>query len=188
MTTPRVAAAMAEVDRDRYVLRPDGTVVPQSSASRTISAMLELADVHRGTRMLEVGTGSGYSTALLATLVGSEGSVTSVDVDHEIVERARVLLREDGRTNVAVVQGDGRDGWLPNAPYDRILAWGSSPEIPAAWLAQLCPDGAVVAPLSGRGIVKAVMDSDGRPVIESVIEGAFIPLTATPLKPWETSN
>jgi protein-L-isoaspartate O-methyltransferase len=88
--------------------------------------MLRLLDVQAGHRVLEVGTGSGYSTALLAHLVGPCGRVSSVDIDPDLVARAGRLLGMDGHSNVTVVHADGRLGHRPGAPYDRVVAWAQA--------------------------------------------------------------
>jgi protein-L-isoaspartate(D-aspartate) O-methyltransferase len=100
------------------MLRADGTQIPQSSRPELIAEMLRLLDVAEGSRIPEIGTGSGYSTALLCNLVGDHGSVTSLDIEEEMVTRARALLSGDGLDNVEVLVGDGRKGYPPRAPYD----------------------------------------------------------------------
>lgn len=149
--------------RRNYMLRPDGTQLPQTTRPELVEEMIELLGVEVGHRVLEIGTGSGYSTALLCDLVGRSGSVVSIDVDPEMVERAAALLAKDGLAQGKVVLADGRDGWAAGAPYDRVIAWGAIEKIPDAWADQ-APDGVIVAP-----------------------RGGFIPLTAEPLRPWKSS-
>jgi protein-L-isoaspartate(D-aspartate) O-methyltransferase len=147
--------------RRNYMLRLDGTQLPQTTRPELVHEMLEQLRVEPGQRVLEIGTGSGYSTALLCDLVGRDGLVVSLDVDPEMVERAAALLADDGLVQAEVVLADGRDGWPAGAPYDRVIAWGAIEELPDAWVAQ-APDGVIVAPRDG-----------------------FIPLNEVPLKPWE---
>jgi protein-L-isoaspartate(D-aspartate) O-methyltransferase len=142
---------MAALHRERYTVRSDGTQLPQTSRPELIAEMLGLLDVLEGNHVLEAGTGSGYSTALLSKLVGDHGSVVSLDIDEEMVDRAARLLREDGLENVRVLLGDGRAGYPPGAPYDRLVAWASSQAgVPPSWLEQVVADGLIVAPFPDR--------------------------------------
>jgi protein-L-isoaspartate(D-aspartate) O-methyltransferase len=97
--------------------------------------------------VLEIGTGSGYSTALLAHLVGREGHVVSMDVVPELVDRARMLLSVHGYANTTVLQADGMHGTPAQAPFDRVAAWATAPHLPTSWIAQLAPEGLIVAPM-----------------------------------------
>ncbi|MEV0400192.1 hypothetical protein [Actinoallomurus sp. NPDC050550] len=123
--SPRVQAALDAVDEDTYTIRPDGNRVSQSSARQIIATMLDLLEVQHGHRVLEIGTETGYSTALLTQLVGDLGSVTSVEIDPALTARALGLLRREGRT-ADLVTGDGyrrlrpqlrstEDGWIVRA-------------------------------------------------------------------------
>jgi hypothetical protein len=113
--------------------------------------MLRLLDVQPDHRVLEIGTGSGYSTALLAHLVGAGGQVISLDIDPEMVTRTSRLLALDHRGNVTVWHADGRLGHPPGAPYDRLVAWAQAPHaIPAAWTGQVRLGGIISLPASSR--------------------------------------
>jgi SAM-dependent methyltransferase len=98
--------------------------------------MLRLLEVEHGQRVLEVDTGSGFTTALLSHLVGSEGVVSSVDIDQEMTERAARLLARDTRANVVPRSGDGRIGSAAYAPFDRVVAWAAASVLPRAWREQ----------------------------------------------------
>ncbi len=96
-------------------------------------------------RVLEVGTGSGYQTALLALLADE---VFSIEVVPELAERARALLVGTlGHLNVRLRTGDGSLGWPEEAPFDRIIVTAAAPEVPAALLAQLAPGGRMILPV-----------------------------------------
>jgi protein-L-isoaspartate(D-aspartate) O-methyltransferase len=95
-------------------------------------------------RVLEIGTGSGYQTALLAMLAESVFSVERVP---ELALRAHAVLRDIGATNVSVMHADGSLGWRPNAPYDGIIVSAASPAVPAALVEQLTPGGRLVIPV-----------------------------------------
>jgi protein-L-isoaspartate(D-aspartate) O-methyltransferase len=149
--------------------------------------MLRALDVKAGSDVLEIGTGSGFSTALLGELVGSGGTVVTIEVDPPVSDRARSLLSSKGYTNVYVTTGDGRLGWPFAAPYDRVVAWCSVGVVPQAWLDQTKPDAVLLIPVrSGdQASICKYRRSDGRVVEEERFTGGFIPATATPFHPWE---
>jgi protein-L-isoaspartate(D-aspartate) O-methyltransferase len=130
----------------------DDAALPIGS-SQTISQpwvqarYLELLKLTGRERVLEVGTGSGYQTALLAMLCDA---VFSVERIRELGQRARQALEASGIRNVTVLVGDGTLGWRPFAPYDAILVAAASPEIPAPLVEQLAPGGRMVIPLGDR--------------------------------------
>jgi protein-L-isoaspartate(D-aspartate) O-methyltransferase len=98
-------------------------------------------------RVLEIGTGSGYQTALLAMLVAQ---VYSVERIHALSMRARQVLDELRLRNVALLVGDGTVGWSRYAPYDAILVSAGAPDVPAALLEQLAAGGRLLIPLGDR--------------------------------------
>src|SRR5215216_3880514 len=106
----RLDSALQAVDRSHFCLDDQGRQLPQTSAPEVIVRMLQLLDVQLGDRVLEIGTGSGYSTALLAELTGPSGTIVSIDVDPEMAQRATRLLRDAGYDNVSVVTADGAKG------------------------------------------------------------------------------
>ena len=130
------------------IVDPETTPETCSTVSQPIAVamMLEGFDVKPGTRVLEIGAGSGYNAALLACLVGEHGHVVTVEVEDFLVEKARKQLAATGFESVEVVCGDGALGYPPNAPYDRIVATVGL-DIPAAWPEQLAPGGKIVVPL-----------------------------------------
>ena len=128
----------------------DDAALPIGS-SQTISQpwvqarYLELLGLRGRERVLEIGTGSGYQTALLAMLCDSVFSVERIPL---LAQRGRDALA--GIRNVTVLVGDGTLGWRPFAPYDAILVAAASPEIPAPLVEQLAPGGRMVIPLGDR--------------------------------------
>ena len=103
----------------------------------------------RGTeKVLEIGTGSGYQTALLSRLVAQ---VFTVERVHALALAAQQALRAAGAGNVSVLLGDGTLGWSAYAPYDAILVAAGGPEIPGPLVEQLIPDGRLMLPLGERG-------------------------------------
>jgi protein-L-isoaspartate(D-aspartate) O-methyltransferase len=108
---------------------------------------LELIGLTGQEKVLEIGTGSGYQTALLS-LVAS--MVFSVERVAGLAQSARAALAAAGIRNVTVLVGDGTLGWRPFAPYDAILVSAASPEVPAPLVEQLAPGGRMVIPLGDR--------------------------------------
>jgi protein-L-isoaspartate(D-aspartate) O-methyltransferase len=113
----------------------------------TVARMLQLCGVGSGDRVLEVGGGSGYAAALLAYVVGDMGSVTTIEVIPSLAAQAAATLRAIGLTKVLVIQGDGRGGYPPRAPFDRILVSAQAAEIPPDLLEQLREGGTLVMPV-----------------------------------------
>jgi protein-L-isoaspartate(D-aspartate) O-methyltransferase len=186
-----IAAALRAVDRARFCLDDQGNQIPQTSAPEVMARLLELLDVQPGNRVLEIGTGSGYSSALLAELTGAKGNVFSIDVDPTMTERASRLLRNAGHDNVLRMTSDGRHGWPDHAPFDRIVAWASAPELPAAWLEQAGRLAVLVVPIYADGTfwVSTYIKTERDSVFEvERVPFGFIPLTATPFGPWETAS
>ena len=110
--------------------------------------MTELLDVRPGARVLEIGTGSGYHTAILLEL---GARVTSVERLPGLAERARAVLRElEPDADVVVHVGDGSLGWRAGAPYDRVLVAAAAPHMPRALAEQLADGGRAVLPLGTR--------------------------------------
>jgi len=108
---------------------------------------IELLELTGQERVLEIGTGSGYQTALLAQLAAQVFSVERVAA---LIERARVLLAELDVRNVSMLLGDGTLGWRDYAPYDGIIVGAGAPCVPAAYSEQLAEGGRLVLPVGGR--------------------------------------
>ena len=156
----RVLAAMRELPRHlfvppRLVDEAYGDWALPVAHGQTISqpymvaVMLQLAELAPGQRVLEIGTGTGYQTALLAALAGE---VCSVERVHDLLESARVRLAARGLANVRLREGDGTLGWQAFAPYDRVLVAAAAPRVPEALKRQLGERGVLVIPVGGAGI------------------------------------
>jgi protein-L-isoaspartate(D-aspartate) O-methyltransferase len=110
----------------------------------TVAVMTEALEVDRRARVLEIGTGSGYQTAVLAGLCGN---VYSIERIAPLAARARRILDELGHFNVALQVGDGTIGWNAEAPFDAIIVTAATPRLPAPLFAQLRAGGRLVVPL-----------------------------------------
>lgn len=122
--------------------------VPSSSCSQPsiVADMLVALDVWPGQSVLEIGTGTGWNAALLSHLVGEHGRVVTIEVDPRLARDAQHTLTTTGY-HPLVITGDGVDGYLPGAPYDRVISTAALREVvPSAWLDQLRPGGRLVTP------------------------------------------
>lgn len=128
-----------------------GVGISAVSAPAVVAMMLSQLQVGLGQRILEIGSG-GYNAALLRELVGPEGLVTTLDIDQEVVERARACLVAAGYRDVRVVRGDGEFGAAEYGPFDRIIVTVGTWGIPPAWAEQLAEGGRLVVPLRIKGL------------------------------------
>lgn len=154
----RVLAAMAAIPRERFVPEPYARRTYADSAlpigyDQTISqpwivaAICEAVDLSGGEKVLEVGTGSGYSAAVLAQLAGE---VVTIERVPELGERARQALRDLGIANVEVIVGDGSAGLPDRAPFDAIAVHATAPGPPPTLIHQLAMGGRLVVPIASR--------------------------------------
>jgi len=146
-----------------------------SSQPSTVEAMLRLLDVHRGHRVLDVGAGSGWTTALLAHLVGPDGSVLGVELEPDLAGWASRNLGAVAAPWARVETADPAVLGRPDAaPYDRVLVSAAAPTLPAALVDQLVPGGVLVVPVAGT-MTRVVRTPTGQQVTE---HGAysFVPL------------
>ncbi|MBX5497274.1 MAG: protein-L-isoaspartate(D-aspartate) O-methyltransferase [Bryobacteraceae bacterium] len=141
-----------------------------------VALMTELLNVDRSHKVLEIGTGSGYQTAVLAALADR---VYSVEIVPELAQSAISTLRSLGYRNVSVINADGYQGWPDEAPFDRILLTAAPPEIPDALIAQLKPGGILVAPVGAaprQQLVAIRRLEDGTLRREIVTMVSFVPM------------
>ena len=136
---------------------------------------LELLHLSGSERVLEVGAGSGYQTALLACVAAA---VFAVERVASLAYAAREALSQAGLTNVSVMVGDGTLGWSSLAPFDAILVAAASPKVPEPLLAQLSPAGRLVIPLDrGEGQTLTLVEREGDSFRETTVSDVrFVPL------------
>ncbi len=128
----------------RYI---DGWPASSTSAASLVATMLELLDLRRGMKVLEVGAGTGYNAALMAEIVGDQRLVIAMDVLPDVVEQTRRLLAGAGYPGIEVLLGDGFDGVPGEAPFDRIVGTVGCSDLSPRWAGQLAAEGAMLIPL-----------------------------------------
>ncbi len=126
-------------------------------------------------RVLEIGTGSGYQTALLAMVADT---VFSVERLQPLAAQARAALEAAGLRNVTVLVGDGTLGWRPFGPYDAILVSAASPQVPGPLLEQLAPGGRLVIPIGDRDtqVLNLIRREGDQLVTTTLGDARFVPL------------
>lgn len=146
-----------------------------NSQPRTVADMLRLLDLRRGQRVLDVGSGSGWTTALLAHLVGPTGSVVGVELEPDLVRFGRENLAATGQPWARIEQAAaGVLGWPEEAPYDRILVSAEAVRMPQELIHQLVDGGRMVVPVNGR-MMLVEHSTDGDRVTEQGFY-SFVPL------------
>jgi protein-L-isoaspartate(D-aspartate) O-methyltransferase len=185
---PRVLEVMRTVPRERFV--------PADAASRAyedtplaigfgqtisqpyiVAYMTEALAVQPTHRVLEIGTGSGYQAAVLGSLARE---VYTIEIVAPLAKMATTVLRELGRTNVHVREGDGFAGWAEHAPFDRIMVTAAPDEIPQPLIDQLAPGGRLVIPVGSQGDTQwmTIVDKTAMGVAERrTIPVQFVPFT-----------
>lgn len=186
ISDPRVLAAMLHVPRHLFVPEPyrsqayedhplpigDGQTISQPYI---VARMLESLQLSPADKVLEVGTGSGYVTALLAELATQ---VFSIERHPALADRARNLLAELGYANVRVLTGDGTLGLSAEAPFDAILVSAAASDLPSALLAQLSDSGRMIIPIGPPGSqrLQFIRMQNGKPTISLRELVLFVPL------------
>ncbi|WP_405659692.1 methyltransferase domain-containing protein [Streptomyces sp. RK9] len=149
------ASIVTQLDAGTGDLRTGkGTPTSSCSAPGIVFPMLQALDLLDGHKVLEIGTGSGWTAALLSARLGSQ-CVTSIEVDADVAARAAEAIARTGYTP-HLITADGADGYTPNAPYDRVHATCAVERVPHAWIRDTRPGGVIVAPWSptyGHGLL-----------------------------------
>jgi protein-L-isoaspartate(D-aspartate) O-methyltransferase len=183
----RVLAAMRTVARDRFIppelhdhAYDDGPLpigeAQTISQPYMVALTCEAAQLNGSERVLEIGTGSGYEAAVLSHLAAQVYSVESIP---HLYDRARIILQGVGASNVALRLGDGSFGWPEEAPFDVIVVSAAMPGVPTTLLAQLKPDGRLIAPIGEEELQSLVRISrkSGRWQEEYFGECRFVKMT-----------
>jgi protein-L-isoaspartate(D-aspartate) O-methyltransferase len=184
---PRVLAAMEKVPRHLFV---DSSQREQAyedhplpiAGSQTISQpyivalMTELLDLSPKARVLEIGTGSGYQSAVLAELASE---VYSIEILPDLARTASEKLKSLGYTNVVVLEGDGYRGWPEHAPFDGIVVTAAPERIPQPLVDQLATGGRMVIPVGGffQELKVFTKAKDGSLSEKDIIPVRFVPMT-----------
>jgi len=184
----RVLEAMGAIERELFVPeklrslayedRPlsigEGQTISQPYMVAFMTQLLSL----KGTeRVLEIGTGSGYQTAVLGKLAAE---VYSIEIIPKLSDRAKILLVQLGFDNVHLKVGDGFFGWEEQGPFDAILVTAAAPRIPEPLWRQLREGGRLIMPLGAERQAQTlvrVTKSDGKQVVEELTGVVFVPLT-----------
>jgi protein-L-isoaspartate(D-aspartate) O-methyltransferase len=183
---PRVLHAMAKVCRERFI---PSEAIDEAYADHAlgigcgqtisqpyiVALMTEALEIVGSETVLEIGTGSGYQTALLAELARE---VLSIERMEPLAVQARKTLDELGYQNVTIRTGDGTLGWPERAPFSRIIVTAMAAECPPALFKQLEEGGILVIPLGDRNsqVLEAIRKVDGRKQITALSGCRFVPL------------
>lgn len=186
ISDPDVLGAFEQVPRERFIPADRihdayGDFPVPIGCGQTISqpyvvaTMIQELGIGPDHRVLDVGAGSGYQTAILAKLAGH---VYAIERLEELEARARATLAEMAIANVTFRIGDGSLGWPDHAPFDRIICGAAAPDVPAPWLAQLADGGRIVLPvgtIESQTIV-VVEKAGGQTTRREICEVRFVKL------------
>ncbi|MEU6760357.1 methyltransferase, FxLD system [Streptomyces sp. NPDC046685] len=147
-----------------------GITISSVSAPDVQAMMLEQAGAQAGMRVGEIGSG-GYNAALMAEIVGPDGSVVTIDIDPDVTSRARQLLDRTGYGTVQVALADAEHGIPDTGTLDRLVVTVGAWDIPPAWTDQLAEHGRLVVPLRMRGLTRSIaFDRDGERLVSRSAE------------------
>jgi protein-L-isoaspartate(D-aspartate) O-methyltransferase len=183
-----VRAAITKVPREKFVPPSERTLAYMNcplpighgqtiSQPFIVAIMTDLLDLQRMDSVLEIGTGCGYQTAILAEIVAR---VASVEVVEDLGNAARERLAALGYRNITLRIGDGAAGWPELAPFDAIIVTAAAVRMPAALIEQLKPGGRLVIPIGAPGTPQTLMRvdkrADGTTTRREILPVAFVPL------------
>jgi protein-L-isoaspartate(D-aspartate) O-methyltransferase len=174
---PREAFVPPGSERGAYVDAPVPIPHGQTTSQPSlIAAMIETLELTGDERVLEIGTGYGFQTALLAELAAE---VHSIERFGELADAARANLEEAGYDNVHVVVGDGNQGLPEHAPFDAMVLSAATPQVPEALIDQLAEGGRLCAPIGGGGAEEVLVyrrTSEGLERDRRLTHARFVPL------------
>lgn len=188
LTDEKVESALQNIPRHEFVPESeleyayDNEPLPimknqTISQPGVVTRMTEWLDVKNGQNILEIGTGSGWQSAILSYLVGS-GTIYSIERHPELAKFAQENLKKLKIDNVRVILGDGTLGYSQASPYDRIIITAACTEIPLPLLDQLSENGLIIAPVGGssQSLVLLQKTSKGIVEIKNQSKYVFVPL------------
>jgi len=174
--TPRHLFVPQSVQHRAYEDAPVPIGFGQTASQPSLQALyMQTLELKPTDRVLEIGTGSGFQTALLAHLAEH---VYSVERIRELSQRAREVIESLRISNIALLVGDGTIGWSRYAPYDAILVTAGAPTIPPALIDQLSPNGRMLIPVGDRNMQQLTLVKKTESGIETsnVTACVFVPL------------
>jgi len=182
----RLLAAMSQIPRERFVPPETATVAYEDRAlpigqGQTISqpyivaVMTQALELSGVEHVLEIGTGSGYQTAILAALAGD---VVSIERHAALSQQAQARLASLGTQNITLIVGDGTQGWPPAAPYDRIIVTAAAAACPPLVFEQLAEEGTLIIPLGtpDEQVLTRLRKLPGEIRTETLTRCRFVPL------------
>lgn len=186
---PRVLEAMAKVPRDKFV---PASELPYAYENRPlpighgqtisqpyiVAVMTDMLNLKPDSKVLELGTGSGYQAAILGEMAGQ---VYTIEIVEPLATGARERLQRLGYDNVTVKHGDGYYGWQEHAPFDAIVVTAAASHIPPPLIKQLKPGGRMVIPVGSRFMTQQLLTvekrEDDRIISRQVMPVIFVPVT-----------
>ncbi len=181
----RVVEAIKKIPRENFVEEkykkyaygnyplpiPEGQTISQPY---TVAFMLELMELKKGEKILEIGAGSGYNAAVMSDVVGEDGEIISIEINDKLVEFANNNLKKTGIKNVKIIKGDGSKGYENGAPYDKIIITADCPHMPEKLFEQLKDGGIMVLPL--KSIMTKITKKGKEKIIREYGGFSFVPL------------
>ena len=188
LTDERIESALRNIPRHEFISKSELdnaydneplSIMKKQTISQpgVVTRMTEWLDVKNGQNILEIGTGSGWQSAILSYLVGT-GTVYSIERHPELVKFAEENLKKLKIDNVHVILGDGTLGYPQASPYDRIIITAACNEIPLPLFEQLRKNGLIIAPVGGssQSLVLQKKTSKGMVEIKRESKYVFVPL------------
>lgn len=190
----RVDSAFSRVARERFLpdtpldvvytdvsvpvlYNNEGHTTVSSTLPSMIASLLTTAELREGLNVLHINTGTGFTAALIAQIIGMDGHLTSLEMNRELAIKAENTLLRAGFSSVTVVNQDAGEGYAPRAAYDRIISSAGIWDVPLAWKRQLKPDGSITVPiwLDGLQVLATLrLQSDGCLVAEDIKPSIFV--------------
>ena len=147
------------------------------SAPHIVAIMVEGLDIKKGQKILEIGAGSGYHAAIVSKLIGKEGHIYTIERHSSLAENAKKNILDAQITNITIETGDGSQGLLKYAPFDRIYVTCAAPGIPSPLLEQLKNNGKLMIPVGKTICELKLIEKKADKLIENDLGGCcFVPL------------